>query len=206
MTRRLRLIAAAVAMGALSALVSTAPASAHNYLVSSTPAADATLTEQPGTVSVTTNDNLLNLGDDGASAVIQVVGPAQSPLYYGDGCVSVLGPTASMPVQLGAGGSYTVTWQVVSTDGHPVSGQYSFDWQPAEGQALATGSETAPDCNGTVSAAGPVASETAKAPSASDPALLSGVLWIGGGLLAVVIAIGVTLLVLRRGRSSGSAL
>ncbi|NQX12609.1 copper resistance protein CopC [Microbacteriaceae bacterium VKM Ac-2855] len=193
-----RTLAGAVVAGAALALAVAAPAAAHNYLVASTPTADSTLTTQPETISVTTNDNLLDLGGDGNAAAIQVVGPADAPRYYGDGCVTVLGPTASMPAQLGAAGEYTVTWQVVSTDGHPVSDSFTFEWQPDATQVLAAGSATAPDCNGTISAAEPVASDQPAASTASDPALLNDVLWIGGGVLAVVVAAGVTLLVLRR--------
>ncbi|NQX25997.1 copper resistance protein CopC [Microbacteriaceae bacterium VKM Ac-2854] len=196
MTRRLP-FAVAVVAGVGLALAAAVPAQAHNYLVSSTPTAGDTVTEQPATVSVTTNDNLLNLGDDGTAAAIQVVGP--DGLYYGDGCTTVLGPTASMPAELGAAGEYTVTWQVVSTDGHPVSDQFSFDWQPAQGQTVGEGSATAPDCNGTVSVQTAVPSEESPSGTA-EPALLGDVLWIGGGLLAVVVAVGVTLLILRRKR------
>ncbi|ROQ57164.1 hypothetical protein EDF36_2689 [Rathayibacter sp. PhB152] len=193
-----RLVLAAAALGLLGSVAVAAPASAHNYLVSTTPAVDSTVTEQPGTLALTTNDDLLVLGNDGAAAALRVVGP--DGLYYGDGCVSVVGPEASMPLELGAAGAYEVTWQVVSTDGHPVSGQYGFDWQPGADVALAEGSESVPDCNGTVAvsdASAPSADE-AEAATGSDPALLGDVLWIGGALVAVVAAIGITLLVLRR--------
>ncbi|PPF37379.1 MULTISPECIES: copper resistance CopC family protein [unclassified Rathayibacter] len=197
MTRRKALVAA-TAIGLLGSIAVAAPASAHNYLVSTTPAADSTVTEQPGTLVLTTNDDLLVLGTDGTAAALRVVGP--DGLYYGDGCVSVVGPEASMPLELGAAGEYEVTWQVVSTDGHPVSGQYAFDWAPSDGTALADGSDSVPDCNGTVAVSGGQAesADEAQATSGSDPALLGDVLWIGGALAAVAAAIGVTLLVLRR--------
>lgn len=75
-----------------------------------------------------------------------------------------------------------MTWQVVSTDGHPVSGQYAFDWAPVDGTALADGSDSVPDCNGTVALSGGQAesADEAQATSGSDPALLGDVLWIGG--------------------------
>lgn len=202
--RSSRVAAAAILVGLAGSVVVAAPASAHNYLVSSSPAADATLTEQPGALAVTTNDDLLVLGDDGRAAGLRVTGP--DGLYYGDGCVTVLGPEASMPLELGAAGAYEVTWQVVSTDGHPVSGQYSFDWQPAAGVALAEGSESVPDCNGTVDVSGESASAESgsadgsgdAAPSGADAVPIGDVLWIGGALAAVALAVGVTMLVLRR--------
>lgn len=198
--RRTRLLGSAAAIGLIGSLAVAAPASAHNYLVSTTPAAAATITEQPGSLVLTTNDDLLVLGNDGAAAALRVVGP--DGLYYGDGCVSVVGPEASMPLELGAAGAYEVTWQVVSTDGHPVSGQYGFDWQPADGVETAEGSEAVPDCNGTVAVSGGSQAaadpDEASSASASDPALLGDVLWIGGALAAVIAAVGVTLLLLRR--------
>lgn len=200
-----RLLLAAAALGLLGSVAVAAPAGAHNYLVSTTPAADGTVTEQPGTLALTTNDDLLVLGNEGAAAALRVVGP--DGRYYGDGCVSVVGPEASMPLELGPAGAYEVTWQVVSTDGHPVSGRYGFDWQPAAEVELAEGSEAVPDCDGTVAvsegsggsgAQDPAGASDASDPSAQDPALLGDVLWIGGALAAVAAAVGVTLLLLRR--------
>ncbi|MBF4461475.1 MULTISPECIES: copper resistance CopC family protein [unclassified Rathayibacter] len=198
--KRTRLLVAAAVIGLIAAISVAAPASAHNYLVSASPGVDATVTQQPESLVLTTNDDLLVLGTDGSSAALRVVGP--DGLYYGDGCVKVVGPSASMPVQLGPSGAYEVTWQVVSTDGHPVSGQYSFTWAPAADATLASGSSSVPDCNGTVavsqsSGADKTAGEAA-ASSGADPALLADVLWIGGALVAVVVAVGITLLILRR--------
>ncbi|AND15617.1 copper resistance CopC family protein [Rathayibacter tritici] len=196
MTRR-KLVVSAAVIGLLSSITVAAPASAHNYLVSTTPAADSTVTEQPGALELTTNDDLLVLGTDGTAAALRVVGP--DGLYYGDGCVAVVGPEASMPLELGVAGHYEVTWQVVSTDGHPVSGQYAFDWAPTEGTTLAEGSSSIPDCNGTIAVSGSLGSaDDAQARSGSNPALLGDVLWIGGALAAVAAVIGGTLLVLRR--------
>ncbi|KZX21001.1 copper resistance protein CopC [Rathayibacter tanaceti] len=194
---RPRLVVAAAAIGLLGSIAAAGPASAHNYLVSTTPAADSTVTEQPGSLVLTTNDDLLVLGNDGAAAALRVVGP--DGLYYGDGCVSVVGPEATMPLELGPAGAYEVTWQVVSTDGHPVSGQYAFDWAPAEGVTLAEGASSAPDCNGTLAVPDDPAetADEARAGSGPDPALLGDALWIGGALVAVIAAIGVTFLVMR---------
>ena len=76
------LVAASVALVAVPAV----PASAHNYVVATTPAEGAVVTEQPGTISLETNDELLDVGDGSA---IQVQGP--DGLYYGDGCTDVVG-------------------------------------------------------------------------------------------------------------------
>ena len=193
---------AAVVAGVLA--LSAAPASAHNYVVDVGPAEGSVVTTQPESIFVTTNDALLDLDGTGASSGLQVSGPADAPLYYGDGCVNIDGATAQTTAQLGAAGEYTVTWQVVSTDGHPISDEFTFDWQPAEGVELAAGSPTAPDCGGTAaeSDSGVVdtGSDGADA-TTSDPAASGGVsdvVWIVSALGAVALAVTVVLLVLRR--------
>ena len=190
------LVAASAALVVMPAL----PASAHNYLVSSTPAEGAVVTEQPGTVSLETNDDLLEVED---GAVIQVHGP--DGRFYGDGCTAVAGASAETQVVLGAPGEYTVGWKVVSTDGHPISGTWAFTWQPAEGVELGDGSEEPPACGG-----GSAGDAVASTPEPSTDASTEGsnaaatsspldALWIGGGvLLAAIAAIGTWLVVRRR--------
>ena len=183
-------VAAALGWGA-------APASAHNYVVGSSPAADAVVTEQPGVFSVTTNDLLLDLGGAGAGSAVVITGPASAPLFYGDGCGSVSGATVETSAQLGAAGQYTVIWQTVSTDGHAISDELTFDWQPSADQTLAEGVATAPTCGTETDAAETEADTAAPADSATDGSLAT-VAWIGGTLGAVLLAVAATLLVLRR--------
>ncbi|MET0976977.1 MAG: copper resistance CopC family protein [Leifsonia sp.] len=194
--RRFGLLGAGVALVATAVLGSAGPASAHNYPVGSSPADGATVTTQPGTISLTTNDNLLAFG--GASAMV-VSGPASDPRFYGDGCSRVVDATIETEAQLGQPGTYTVTWQVVSTDGHPVSGDYTFEWAPQAGTELADGSASAPGCAAAGADAPRSGDGTAAPVDTADPAAALGdLLWIGGALVAVVAAIGVTLLLLRR--------
>ncbi|MFO7690473.1 MAG: copper resistance protein CopC [Cryobacterium sp.] len=179
-----------------------APAWAHNYVVDLGPGEGSVVTTQPVNVFVTTNEALLDLDGTGAGSAIQVSGPADAPLYYGDGCITVAAATAQTTAQLGAAGEYTVTWQVVSTDGHPISDDFTFQWQPGTGEELAAGSATPPDCGGAdasdgvaegaADADGPVAADDAPADGLSDAA------WIGSALGAVALAVMVVLLVLRR--------
>ncbi|WP_030147902.1 copper resistance CopC family protein [Mycetocola saprophilus] len=127
---------------AMAGLVLSAPAAqAHNTVVSEYPAAKSTVTEQPGQIVLTTNDNLTPIGVN----TMIVVGPDGK--HYASGCGVVNGPALTMPADLGPAGTYTVTWQVVSTDGHPISGDFTFDWQPAAGQKLGTGQTERPVCS-----------------------------------------------------------
>jgi methionine-rich copper-binding protein CopC len=189
--------------GTLGVIGSVPAASAHNYLVSSTPEAGAVLTELPSEFVITTNDVLLDFGGEntGSAGALEVQGP--DGLFYGDGCVTVSGPSISTAAALGPAGEYTVIWRVVSTDGHPVSNQFAFTWQPDAGQVASTGASAAPVCPTAVgddtAAAGPDdPAPDATARSDSDGEFVSVLAWGGGALAAIALAVGVTLLVLRK--------
>jgi len=197
----------------MAALLGLAPAQAHNSLVSANPAAGAVVTEQVGTFVITTSDVLLDSGTDSPTTFLQVRGPDQAELYYGDGCATVDGASVTMPVQLGEPGAYTVFWGVVSTDGHPITGEYTFTWQPAEGQELSEGLAGPPSCGvaptETVSPApsadapaAPTDSASTTAPAAADDASTSAgdILWIAVAL-GVLVAAAVVLLVVVRSRT-----
>lgn len=195
---------------AMAAVAGLSPASAHNALVSANPAAGAIVTEQPGTFAITTSDVLLDSGTDSPTTFLQVRGPDASELYYGDGCATVDGASLTMPVQLGEPGVYTVFWGVVSTDGHPITGDYTFTWQPEEGQELSDGLAGPPSCAATPtaseepapSAAAPVApTESASTTPAADEGEAStaaaDILWIGAALGVLAVAAVIVLVVVR---------
>lgn len=79
-------------------------------------------------IGLTANEELLDLGD-GAGFVFSVTDADGN--FYGDGCVVVDGSTASMPVALGGAGTYSVAYRVVSADGHPIEGAWSFTYAPS---------------------------------------------------------------------------
>jgi methionine-rich copper-binding protein CopC len=182
-----------VAASAALALLPAAPASAHNYVVATTPAEGSTITEQPGAVSLTTNDDLLDFGEN---TVLQVVGP--DGRHYETGCAVVDGATAEVEAELGEAGAYTVAWQVVSTDGHPISGEFGFDWQPAAGQPVGAGADASPCGDSSEGGADAVPVEPAEPAPAPSPVPVGDLLWIGGGLLALLAAALVTWLLVRR--------
>jgi len=179
-------------------VLAAGPASAHNSPVGYSPAENSVVTQQPGVFSVTTSDELLDLDGSGSASAMNVSGPTggATPLYYGDGCATVSGATLETAAQLGAAGEYTVIWQTVSTDGHPISGEFAFTWQPADGEVLAAGSTVTPDCGGAAEqVTGAPGVGTAESTTASSG---SGAAWIGGVLGAILLAVGVTFFVLRR--------
>ncbi len=182
----------AIAGGAVLGLAG--PASAHNYLVGSTPAVHGTLTSLPESFEITTNDRLLDIGGSDSGFAFRVVGPDGK--YYEDGCVDVDGPSMTTPAALGDSGKYTVEWQIVSADGHTVSDEYAFTWKAPAGFSPATGSAEPPTC----AAAGDDATSgttTGTAAGGSD-STASDALWIGAGGVVLVGVVVAVLLLLRR--------
>jgi len=176
----------ALSVGAV--VLSAAPAWAHSFLAASTPVEGETLTTLPETFSVTMNEDLLDLVGDGTGFGLEVRDAAGS--YYGDGCLTIDGATLSTPAALGAAGDYEIVYQVVSADGHPVSDTIAFEWAPPADFAPADGFDAAQNCGAT---------EEPETPVEAEPAAdISGALWLGGGLLAVVAAVGITLLAVRK--------
>jgi methionine-rich copper-binding protein CopC len=115
--------ALAVALVSTVAVAATAlvdaPAWAHNSLVSTSPADQATVAQTPAAVVLTFDEPATALGTQ-----IVVTGP-NGPVQAGqpqlvDNTVSqALGPASPA-------GSYTVDWRVTSADGHPLTGQFRF--------------------------------------------------------------------------------
>ncbi|MEO6942422.1 MAG: copper resistance CopC family protein [Terrimesophilobacter sp.] len=195
---RLGVLLSAAGIIAMATVASpAAPAVAHNYYLSSTPGINEVLTKLPDAFTVTTNDNLLDLNGTGGGFYIEVIGP--DGLYYGDGCVTVNGPSVSMPAALGPAGDYTLMWQVVSTDGHTVSDKFRFTWKPAPNAETSTvGSTTVPNCGGKA------IGTTQEAPSATDNSS-TDILWIGGAVVAIALAVVATLMLIRPRKKTDAA-
>jgi methionine-rich copper-binding protein CopC len=187
------LLTAALAALATVALVAT-PASAHNVVIATTPSAGETLTELPERFSIVTNEPLLAL-DGGKGFVLRIRDAAGA--YYGDGCVRIVDATMSATPALGAPGDYTVLWQAVSADGHTIDGEIPFSWQPSGDVTPSEGFAEPPVCGEepgatATSPATPEPGPTAEGPTASGVDLAT-VLWIGGALLAVGVAVAVAI-------------
>ncbi|MFK4544060.1 copper transport protein [Streptomyces tendae] len=112
----LLLLAAACAL-----LAGAGPASAHAALTGSDPREGAVVDKAPAQVSLTFSESV-SMDDDS----LRVLDPKGKRVD--DGKPSGTGGT-TYSVKLHAGlpdGTYTVTYQVVSADSHPVSGAYTF--------------------------------------------------------------------------------
>jgi methionine-rich copper-binding protein CopC len=205
LTTRLLAGAGGVLTALALALAPSVAAGAHDYLVQTSPANGGTQTDPLTEVKLTFNDRVLDLGGDGSSAILRVTDA--SGRHYETGCPAILDTTVTAPVALGVTGAYTVDWQVVSADGHTVSGSYGFEYRPPVGTAAAPGSAE-PGCakSGTTTpgAAAPAPTSTAststptKASSGGDN--LGLVIGIAIGIVALALAGVVILLVTARRR------
>lgn len=187
MRRALSAVLVGVATAGL-VLAAAAPASAHNFVVSSTPAEGEVLTELPLAWEVRTNENLLYVGN---TEVFGLWARDADGLFYGDGCVDVAGTGMSASPVIGEPGDYTLVYAFVSADGHPLTGEIPFEWAPAGEFEAAAGTAEAERC-------GALAEEPPTESGDPGAGIPSDVWWIGGAVVAVVAAIAVTALVARR--------
>lgn len=119
--RAAALVAAAVAV-IFGSLAIAAPASAHDQLVSSDPAADSSIDALPTEMTLVFSGELIDAGDGNA---VEVLSPSGHDVV--DGPIELSGPNVTVPlVENREAGSYAVTWRVVSNDGHPVDGTFGF--------------------------------------------------------------------------------
>ncbi|MFI2202043.1 copper resistance CopC/CopD family protein [Streptomyces sp. NPDC020192] len=102
-------------------LAGATPASAHAALTGSDPAQGVVVKQAPTQVSLTFSEKVA-MNDDS----LRVLDPRGKPVQTGKPA-NVSGTTYAVQLKSGLGkGTYTVTYQVVSADSHPVSGAYTF--------------------------------------------------------------------------------
>jgi methionine-rich copper-binding protein CopC len=101
----------------------TFPVNAHSSLVSSNPAANATVVDFPMDVTLTFNEELLKVGQENPNKV-EVFDEAGALL---SGAPLLSGASIAAPVGINGNGAYTVKYRVVSKDGHVVEGEYQFN-------------------------------------------------------------------------------
>ncbi|MFJ4580855.1 copper resistance CopC/CopD family protein [Streptomyces echinatus] len=116
---RVLLLLCLAVTGAL--LAGAGPASAHAALTGSDPAQGVVVDEAPTQVSLTFSEKVA-MNDDS----LRVLDPRGKPVQTGSP-VAVSATTYAVKLKSGlAKGTYTVTYQVVSADSHPVAGAYTF--------------------------------------------------------------------------------
>lgn len=135
-TRTRQAAAALVATVSLLALVvyGDGPAAAHASLVGATPADGSTVRSAPARITLRFDENIRT------PAVVIVAGPDGKRVDHG--ATTVVDNTASVPVRVAAPGVYTVSYRVISGDGHPVAARTTFAYRGrgAAGAAAGPGS------------------------------------------------------------------
>mgnify|MGYP002653555973 CR=1 FL=1 len=162
---------AATAILALAAMLATmvtlaSPAAAHARLEASSPKDGSTLTATPPEVMLRFNEPV----KDGLNQVSVKSGSTDVT----DGDLELAGNTVYQPLKTDIdAGDYTITYKVVSADGHPISGSVKFTYAPPEGDQGA-GEPTTSATSGTSSDAPSSSSSTSgttppPASSTSEP-------------------------------------
>lgn len=177
----MRRMLAVLLLAGLALTATATPAVAHTKLIASTPAEGATVPVAP---------NQLQLTFDGAvqagMSTVAVTGPDGTQWTVGQ--PTVTGTVLTVPVQpAGPAGQYTISYRILSGDGHPVAGTVRF---------------TLTD---------PVNGSTAEQPSGPPAAQRAATTNEGGGVpawtwaVAALVLLGIGLVMaLRMGRSSDS--
>lgn len=119
-------------------LAGAAPASAHAALTGSNPTQGSVVDKAPEQVSLTFSEQV-SLNDDS----LQVLDPKGGRVDAG-GASDLGGDTYGLKLRPGLpDGTYTVTYQVVSADSHPVAGAFTFSIGAPSGTSVALSGQAA---------------------------------------------------------------
>ncbi len=168
------LLAGLIAFGSMLGLAG--PALAHNVLISSDPLAGSSIEAGPAVVSLTF-DQPVN-GGPGLNAIS--VTSTDGGHWEGVGEPTVKDNVVSLPLRpLGPAGEYTVSYRILSADGHPVADSLKFTLAKAGTGTPAPANEVAAN-----PAASPATSTTTEA-GGGVPIwvwILGAVALLGGGV------------------------
>lgn len=177
-------------------LVIAGPAQAHSALISSTPAEGEQVYAPPAAVTLEFNEDIQEIGNE-----IVIAGPDGTEVTDGDPGVDGVVVTQSLAAPAdaeGAIGTYTVTWRVVSSDGHPISGEFTFEvLRGTMGDTVTEEDTTEETTTGATSAAS--SSDSGESLEDEDTGSDFAVPIVIG--LAVLVLAGVIVLVVRRRRA-----
>lgn len=197
---------ASLLLAAGMVLSTASSAAAHDSIVSATPEADATIGVVPQEISLTFSGEILTVG---SAVVIEVITPGGQNLATEP--PQVEGTTVAQALTGDQEpGLYTVRWRVVSSDGHPISDEYTYTLESAairESTPTPTGTEQTREPSPTSSTAESADDNYGGQASGGGEifpvlAVISGVIVVGGALVVVLM---VARERRRRGRAAAEA-
>ena len=112
-----------IAIALLATLVFAYPAKSHDLLIEIEPGAGAVITEGSFEAKLTFNNPLLVVeGETNAELATKLVGSDE----WLNHDVFVADQVLTAQIDLSEAGDYDLRWKVVSSDGHPISGDSTF--------------------------------------------------------------------------------
>ncbi|MGA7204294.1 MAG: copper resistance CopC family protein [Specibacter sp.] len=172
------LAGAAVVLMAL--LGGSVGAQAHDEVEGTAPANGSTVANAPAQVTITLSNTPAVIGSQ-----VNVLDAAGT--NWSQGGVQVLDNVATQALKAGApAGKYTVKWRLVSSDSHPIEGDFTFTATAAAGGGGAV--------------AGPVQSVQQAVAPVPEQASSGGAPWGIGVLVAALVVIVVALVVMAKRR------
>jgi hypothetical protein len=188
----------AAILGVLGAVTVPVAAAAHDEFVGSDPAAGSTVAQAPAALTLTFSG--LISPEEGAT-VIEVTDASGADLV--EEAAAIQENTVTQPL-LPATGPVTVLWKVVSSDGHPISGEFGFTVAGASSPAPSP-TETAAPATSDPAPAGSDSPATAEPSPSATPApaadATSVIPWVIVGI--VLAAAGGVLVYLLLARAQG---
>jgi methionine-rich copper-binding protein CopC len=192
---RVAALLGALLIAFVAAVATASPAHAHDELLGSDPAANATIDALPGQLTLTFS---AEIADDEGASVVEVTDAAGTALASGTPTVRDNLVTQALSGE--ASGAVTVLWKVVSSDGHPISGEFSFTVTGAPTPTATPTETTAPTPSATATpseTATPTPTVTSE-PAASDGS--SALPWVIAGVLLLALIGAVVYLLVSRSR------
>ncbi|SDB89786.1 hypothetical protein SAMN05216410_0778 [Sanguibacter gelidistatuariae] len=148
---------AALALATGVALLTGAPASAHDSIVGTSPEDGAVLDAAPASVAVTLSDV-----PQAIAPRIIVTNSAGATMLDEEPVITDRSASVELPAL--ENDTYQVAWRVVSSDGHPIQGTYSFTVAAQVAEEPATDPAATPAASDE-----PAVGETASSTAAADP-------------------------------------
>ena len=128
-------------------LLFASPAQAHDQLVDAYPSEGETVEAGIVDIELRFSDDVLAIGEGNE---ILVIGPAgEESKLQNNSCAFADGDLVTTKVDLDVPGDYTITWRVVSGDGHPITGIQRFSVVNTTGHQ-SNGTVAGTDCSSAI--------------------------------------------------------